>query len=97
MSFANRPRVTPHEFVGHVLPALSNDGLSQHQLEQFKLIVHDHFVANPHMPSLTPGMDQHDVDTLIAYGKAHSAGSAIGEHGWEKIGNRLTEYVQKRT
>lgn len=90
-------RVTPHEFMHGVRPALSNRGFSEHQINVVEAAFHAHLEKDPDHPFWTPGVDKKSLDSVMEYTRSHhDATRALGPHHWDIVQEVMEHHINTR-
>ena len=95
MSDANRMRMTTHEWHDKALVNLSHH-LSAHELDLARGMFADDFIANPHHPSHTVGVDQFTLDSKMKYFKAHPNQLHLGPIAMSHIEHEVQKHINTR-
>ncbi len=95
--FGDRPRVTPTEWKEYVRPHLSNQGLTDHQLDRLESLFEQSFQANPSIPDWKPGIDQAALDQTMQYLRAHKEESLFDDHQLDLVQAELLKYISIAT
>jgi hypothetical protein len=96
MTGASRLRVTPHEFMHHVRPALSNRGFTEHQINQVEATFHSSLIGDPNHPMWKAGVDKKTLDTTLDYMSKHPSTTAVGPHHWDVVREVMEHNINVR-
>ena len=91
--YGERPRVTPHEFMHNVRPALSGRGFTEHQINQVEAAFHSSLLGDPDHPSWKTGIDPKTLSTTLEYMKSHPDVTAVGPHHWDTVQQVMEKYI----